>query len=571
MTLDVWLVARLSAELQEAMAGARIQSVQGDATGLRLGCYRRGAASTLWATFGTGSPLLAIHPDMVSANENVVAGWAGGVAPLLRGSTVESVHAVPDDRVVFLDVVSRSPFGVPSRHRVVYELEPNKANILLLRPVDDDRWQILAAAKEIEGAEGARSVVVGETYALPPPRRRDLDRDAFLALVRDADAKEDRALVRALGRFDPTCTSPLAREAVERAQAHDDDSAAHGTRLLAQWDALRAEVEDRARDTHAPVYAWPAADGYANVHLVRLGWPPGSVESLPSVSAACAAQQDADARRRGAPATASIVKRLQTMLSRCDTEAASLERARRQATDADQLRFAGEAIYAYLAQIPERASTFTTPEGLVIALDPALTAKENAASYFRRFKKARSGLPRIAERLNVLERNREYWEGLLWEAERVRDAAPDDAVALTEEIASAIGLRRGSKPNVSRKRVPPRSVALEDGATALVGRSPKDNERVTFTLGAPDDWWFHARGIPGAHVILKLADPRGVPSDEQIVGAAALAAGQSRAAQAQSVDVDYTQRKHVRKQGGGRVGLVWYTDFKTVRVTPRTL
>ncbi|MFI5389192.1 MAG: NFACT RNA binding domain-containing protein, partial [Candidatus Eremiobacterales bacterium] len=101
-----------------------------------------------------------------------------------------------------------------------------------------------------------------------------------------------------------------------------------------------------------------------------------------------------------------------------------------------------------------------------------------------------------------------------------------------------------------------------------VGRSPKDNERVTFTVGAPNDLWFHARGVPGAHVILKLPDPRDRPTDEQIVAAAALAAGQSRAAAASKVEVDYTQRKHVRKQGGGRPGLVWYTDFRTVLVEP---
>jgi predicted ribosome quality control (RQC) complex YloA/Tae2 family protein len=114
------------------------------------------------------------------------------------------------------------------------------------------------------------------------------------------------------------------------------------------------------------------------------------------------------------------------------------------------------------------------------------------------------------------------------------------------------------------------TVELPDGALAYVGRSPKDNERVTFTVARPDDYWFHARGIPGAHVVLKLALAGEAPTDEQIEMAAALAAGASRASGAAKVEVDYTQRKHVRRQGKGATGLVWYTDFRTVLVIPKT-
>jgi predicted ribosome quality control (RQC) complex YloA/Tae2 family protein len=113
------------------------------------------------------------------------------------------------------------------------------------------------------------------------------------------------------------------------------------------------------------------------------------------------------------------------------------------------------------------------------------------------------------------------------------------------------------------------TLELPGGAIAHVGRSPKDNERVTFNAARPDDYWFHARGIPGAHVVLKLAHAGEAPTDEQIEMAAALAAGASRASNAAKVEVDYTQRKHVRRQGKGATGLVWYTDFKTVLVTPK--
>jgi predicted ribosome quality control (RQC) complex YloA/Tae2 family protein len=259
------------------------------------------------------------------------------------------------------------------------------------------------------------------------------------------------------------------------------------------------------------------------------------------------------------------------MLDRCTIELASLKRAQQRADEADDFRIAGEAIYTYLSEIPERAEAFVTPDGLVVALDPTSTAKANAASYFKRFKKARSGLPQIAKRIATLEGNRTFWEDLVWQLERAQTAKVDDLTTVCDEIADAIGYRKGTVKRRSAKKPTTRSVELPGGAIAHVGKSPKDNERVTFSVGGPNDLWFHARGVPGAHVILKLRDAGERATDEQILAAAALAAGQSRAAEAGKVDVDYTARKHVRKQGGGRVGLVWYTDNKTVLVQPRKL
>jgi predicted ribosome quality control (RQC) complex YloA/Tae2 family protein len=164
--------------------------------------------------------------------------------------------------------------------------------------------------------------------------------------------------------------------------------------------------------------------------------------------------------------------------------------------------------------------------------------------------------------------NRALWEQMLWEVERAE--ATGDA-GVFEEVADAVDLRRSRRSapvtNVPARR--DRTVALPSGALAHIGRSPKDNERVTFSVAGPNDLWFHARGIPGAHVVIRSPDGRATPTDDDILAAAALAAGQSRASAAGKVEVDYTRRKHVRKQGKGRPGLVWYTDFKTVLVTPR--
>jgi predicted ribosome quality control (RQC) complex YloA/Tae2 family protein len=569
LTLDSWLVERLARELHTALAEARVQELRAGAQHLSLTCYRRRSILVLHASLDPSAPLVALL-EREPGKENGAGGWAGGVAPLLRGSVITAVHAVPNDRILNVDTVSRSAFGVPAMHRVTIELEPRKANAFVLRPSDGaESWSVLAAAKQFSGDDGGRSVLVGDPYEPPPPRRAKLDAAAFDAAVAAQDGVEVRALARLLGDLDPACTPPLARDVTERVLSEKALGPDLAARLRGLWDRLRPVVAARSHDLSAPIIAYRRGPDVTACHVVPLAWAVGEREDRASLASLCAEQIVTAAKSRGAPAAAALRKRLLLMLRRCDTEVAGLESARRKGAEADALRSSGDAIYSHLAAIEQGARELVTADGLRVALDPLLTPKANAAHYFKRYKKARSGLPQIEARLRALAQNKAFWEQSLWELDRAETMDLREAAVVVDEIARAIGLRRRER---SKQRQPDRSqhaVELGDGAVAYVGRSPIENDRLTFSFARPGDLWFHARGIPGAHVILKMAQARAIPSAAQIGLAATLAAGHSRAADAAKVEVDYTQRKHVRRQGAGKPGLVWYTDFKTVLVQPR--
>jgi predicted ribosome quality control (RQC) complex YloA/Tae2 family protein len=567
MTLDVWLVARLALELDDRLRGARVQALRGGPDGLALNLHRRGGAITLVASLHADSPMLAEVERTPEEYESGVGGWAAGVAALLRNATIEAVRAVPHDRIINVELISRSAFGVPAQHRIVFELEPRKANALILRPTGGDQYAILAAAKTVEGArEGARDVVAGRPYTPPPPRRTALD-PAFEE-ERTIAPDDTRALTRRLYAMDPACSPPLAREVIERVLV----SSAEGDiwpRLTTAWAQLRSDVERASSDISAPMHAYVRSEtiGAETYHCVPLSWAPGTHERRATLNELCAEQMGRAGRARVAPIANALRKRLDTLLARCAEESARLRTRQEAAANAEHLKAAGDAIYANLSAIPQGAAQFTTPEGFVVELDPLFDAKRNAQSYFKRFKKARSGLSAIAERLRVLAANRSLWEHLLWEVNRVESAGQSDLAVLTE-IAESLSPQRRAKASSTDRARRERIVELGQGAVAHVGRSPQDNERVTFSVAGKDDFWFHARGIPGAHVVLRLPGGRTQPTHEEIVAAAALAAGSSRAAESGKVEVDYTRRKHVRKQGKGRTGMVWYTDFQTVLVAP---
>ena len=141
-----------------------------------------------------------------------------------------------------------------------------------------------------------------------------------------------------------------------------------------------------------------------------------------------------------------------------------------------------------------------------------------------------------------------------------------DAIrALRRDVAVATGTRARADGKNTRKSAPYQRVVLGEGWEALVGTSATGNASVTFDVARGDDLWLHARGVAGAHVILR---GDGEASDEVVERAAQIAAAHSAARSSSAVEVDVTPRRYVKKIPQGPPGLVRYSNERTLRVTP---
>ncbi len=316
-----------------------------------------------------------------------------------------------------------------------------------------------------------------------------------------------------------------------------------------------------------------AAEGVGPVHVARRGGQIAAVHLLPPAASGdrgsstspsvldAFAEAARELRHRGGAQgdrrRPSLVRALQARRVSVASQLAALDARERELERRDELRRSGETIYAYLSQITPGTSRFVPADepGLAVALDPVLSPKENAARYFERYRKAVASVAHLEKRRAALRQEAAELEQLLWEVERA------DAAAL-EEISDDL---RG-KPASLAKRRRIAAVELPSGGRVYVGRSPRQNAEITFRIAKPNDLWFHARNVPGAHVVLQAAGRRA--SSDEIATAAQLAAYHSRAKGSAAVDVDYTARKHVRKQRDGAAGMVWYTNAKTIRVNP---
>ncbi len=245
----------------------------------------------------------------------------------------------------------------------------------------------------------------------------------------------------------------------------------------------------------------------------------------------------------------------------------------------EQFQIYGELLTAYGHQIAPGSRSFDalnyyTNETVTIPLDETETPMENAKRYFEKYGK----LKRTYEALTEITAQTAASISHLESISTALDMAPDETTLkeIKEELIAFGYLkphygaknRRGTPAKKEQTLSRPLHYLSSDGFHLYVGKNNYQNERLTFQLASGSDWWFHAKGMPGSHVILK-AEGKEIP-DRAFEEAAMLAAYYSKGQLQDKVEIDYTQRKHLKKVNGGAPGFVIYHTNYSMVITPGT-
>jgi predicted ribosome quality control (RQC) complex YloA/Tae2 family protein len=562
MTTDWILVRRAAAELDGALRGGRVTDVglvDDGRVAVQFGGLKKRGPATL-AVDAFGSPPLVTLDDAQLALA-VDPGWLRAAGATLRGMRLTSVRARHGDRVLVLAFGTASRFGVESESRLVLELVPRYGNVVLLH----DRM-VVAAAKQFSPAENeARSVQVALPYEPPPLQQPSLDFAGFVqALEAAADAK---ARTRALGGYLPAIPRLIAASLIAQSDAIPWPSATQRAEWLDERARALLSATDGEPDGLGDVHVYRGADGavvaahvFALAQYAELGH-----ETVPSLLDVFAETRTATLRAKHGDATerrrASLLARIVKRARATGDELAAVGARIADAAARDRLRESGDALFTHLHEIPAGATSFVPPTNptLTIVLDPELDVNANAQRYYARYRKAADALPHLEKRRAALAARHEALDALAFEVERADAPTLPELEADLDELEGRAPQRTAQS---NAKRRAPLRLDRPSGARIYVGRSPRENVEVTFKIARPDDLWFHARGIPGSHVVLQTA-PGGQPHDEDLAAAADLAATHSKARNAPRVEIDYTERKYVRKQRDAGPGMVWYTNART--------
>ncbi|MEX0736062.1 MAG: NFACT family protein [Bacteroidota bacterium] len=207
---------------------------------------------------------------------------------------------------------------------------------------------------------------------------------------------------------------------------------------------------------------------------------------------------------------------------------------------------------------------------VAIPLEPKLSPARNAERYFEKAKKARAAVGDKIERREELD---EHWQLL----RRLRDQlGPIQTVEQLREFLSAhggeleqVGFKgTGAGGTKQKEEVPFRTFTVDGGFQVWAGKSSENNDLLTTKYAKPNDYWFHARGSSGSHVILRAGTGKGEPGKKALEQAASVAAYYSKMKKAKNIPVAMTLKKYVRKPKGAPVGTVTIEREKVLFVDP---
>ncbi len=290
---------------------------------------------------------------------------------------------------------------------------------------------------------------------------------------------------------------------------------------------------------------------------------------------------------------APIKKVLQSQRERCKRKAEILRSEMAASEEASRYRLQGELLLAHQNDITQGQSQVEVENyyadqdaasTLLIPLDPRFDAVGNANRLFNKYHKLRRALALLPEQIE--QNNAELATVEQFIADLDLAESPAEVALVRAEVQGAGYMRgkpgekkikqyakgkgkgkqgKGGKPAAPGGGVP-LYVQSKDGFSILIGKNSRQNEEVTFHQASGGDLWLHARGVPGAHVIIK-AGGREIPR-ATLNQAATLAAYYSQARGSTSVPVDYTLQRYVRHMKNGGPGMVIYEREKTIYAEP---
>ena len=458
----------------------------------------------------------------------------------LQGALIESIEQVENDRIVEIIVSNKNEIGDHIQATLIIEIMGKHSNILL---VDKSSHKILEVIKHVGFSQNSyRTLLPGSTY-IAPPSTESLnpftikDEKLFEILqTQETTAKNLQSLFQGLGR-------DTANE-LEKILVSD--------KLATFRNFFHQETKPFLTETSfSPVpFANQVEEPFANLSDLLDTY-----------------YKDKAERDRVKQQASELIRRVENELQKNRHKLKKQEKELLATDNAEEFRQKGELLTTFLHQVPNDQDkvildNYYTNLPITIALDKALTPNQNAQRYFKRYQKLKEAVKYLTDLIEETKATILYLESV----ETVLNQAGLEEIAeIREELIQTGFIRRRQREKIQKRKKPEQYLASDGKTIIYVGRNNLQNEELTFKMARKEELWFHAKDIPGSHVVISgNLDP----SDEVKTDAAELAAYFSQGRLSNLVQVDMIEVKKLNKPTGGKPGFVTYTGQKTLRVTP---
>ena len=539
MSFDGFFLHHMTEELRRELLGGRIQKINQpfeQELVLQIRSNRQSHKLLLSAHSVFGRVQLT---DTTFENPAVPNTFIMVMRKYLQGAVIEAIQQVENDRILEISVSNKNEIGDSVAVTLVIEIMGKHSNIILL---DKSSGKIIEAIKHVGFSQNSyRTILPGSTY-VAPPQTGSLnpftvgDEKLFEILhTEDLEPKRLQQIFQGLGR----------------------DTATELSGCLTA-DKLK---------TFRAFFASPTQPSLTEKSFSALLFSDSKTQMSTLSELLDTFYKDKAERDRVNQQASELIRRVENELEKNRKKLGKQEEELLATENAEEFRQKGELLTTFLHQVPNdqdqvELDNYYTGEKIIISLDKALTPNQNAQRYFKRYQKLKEAVKHLTSLIEETLATILYLESV---ETALAQASLTEIAEIREELIQTGFIRRRQREKIQKRQKPEKYLATDGQTIILVGRNNLQNDELTFKIAKKDELWFHAKDIPGSHVVIT---GNLQPSDEVKTDAAELAAYFSKARLSNLVQVDMIETRKLNKPTGGKPGFVTYTGQKTLRVTP---
>ncbi|HEN7572269.1 TPA: NFACT family protein [Streptococcus agalactiae] len=539
MSFDGFFLHHLTNELQEQIEKGRIQKVNQP--------FDHELVLTIRNNRRNYKLLLSAHP-VFGRIQTTEANFQNPQNPntftmimrkYLRGAVIETIQQIENDRILEIVVSNKNEIGDHIKATLVVEIMGKHSNIIL---IDKNEHKIIESIKHVGFSQNSyRTILPGSTYIAPPKTNTinpfDISDQTLFELLQtnDLSPKNLQQLFQGLGRD----------TALELSHCLKDN-----------------KLNDFRQFFSREYYPSLTEKSFSAVQFSSSHETFQSLGQLLDYYYQEKAEKD-----RIAQQASDLIHRVQSELEKNIKKLAKQQDELLATENAEEFRQKGELLTTYLSMVPNNQDivvldNYYTNQTIEISLDRALTPNQNAQRYFKKYQKLKEAVKHLKGIISDTENTITYLESV---ETSLNHASMEDINDIREELVETGFIKRRAHDKQHKRKKPEQYLASDGKTIIMVGRNNLQNDELTFKMARKGELWFHAKDIPGSHVLIR---DNLNPSDEVKTDAAELAAYYSKARLSNLVQVDMIEAKKLNKPSGTKPGFVTYTGQKTLRVTP---
>ena len=566
MAFDGITVAALVQELRDNLTGGRIAKIaQPEPDELLLTIKTPAGQRKLYISASASLPLIYL------TDENKLSPMtAPNFCMLLRkhigNGRITSISQPKLERIISLHIEHLNELGDLCEKKLIIEIMGKHSNIIFC----DDKDMILDSIKHVSAQmSSVREVLPGRTYFIPDTMEKSdplsVNEKKFLDTLKEKPVPLGKAIYTSFTGISPVIAEDICflagLDSQLPASELDEDTFLH---LFRQFSYYMDDI--RGCHFHPCIYYdGTSPKDFGAVALSHFSnYTKQEFTSISEVLNTYYATKNTLTRIRQKSADLRHV--VQTALERNRKKYDLQKKQLRDTENREKYKVYGELIHTYGYNLAPNSRELTalnyyTNEEITIPLDPTLTPAENAQKYFNKYNKQKRTFEALTELIQETADDIHYLESISNSLDIALTEA--DLIQIKEELMQTGYVRRKYTKKKEKITSRPMHYISSDGYHMYVGKNNLQNDELTFSFATGNDWWFHAKGAPGSHVIVKTNGDE-LP-DRTFEEAGRLAAYYSKNRGNDKVEIDYVEKKHVKKPNGSKPGfVVYYTNYSLV-------